>query len=159
MTPSTVVYSVQYFEDLNQTAVKCCYYLILIFILFNKEATTQDLGRSKILGVFTERRNMDMKHFPEPFNRIIQIWFVTLFYFLKWISCHQGACQEKFISGICCRTLASILVINKTTNVIMPAQRHSRRWTLMRGCHGKHYRGTSLLVEVEYLYMANSTIA
>lgn len=65
-----------------------------ISILFNQEVTTQDVGWNKILGVLTERRNMDMKHFPEPFNKIIHIWFLTLFYFLKWLSCHQGACQE-----------------------------------------------------------------
>lgn len=92
--------------------------------------------------------------FSEPFHKIFQIWFLTLFYFFKWISCHRGACQEEFISGICCRTLGSILVVNKNSNVIKTARRHSRRWTLMRGCHVKHYRETSLLVEVEYLYMA-----
>lgn len=36
----------------------------------------------------------------------------------------QGACQQKFISGICSKTIASVLVINKDTNMIMPAHRY-----------------------------------
>lgn len=116
-----------------------------IFILFNQEVTTHDIGRSKILGILTERWNMDMKHFSWPFNKIIQISFLTLFYFFEWISCHQGDCEDKFISGMCCRTLSSASVINKNTHVIIPAHRYSRRWTLMSGCHGKHYGGTSFI--------------
>lgn len=115
-----------------------------IFILFNQEAKTHDIGRSKILGILTERWNVDMKHFSWPFNKIIQISFLTLFHFFEWISCHQGDCEDKFISGMCCRTLSSASV-NKNTHVIIPAHRYSRRWTLMSGCHGKHYGGTSFI--------------
>lgn len=99
-----------------------------IFILFNQEAKTHDIGRSKILGILTERWNVDMKHFSWPFNKIIQISFLTLFHFFEWISCHQGDCEDKFISGMCCRTLSSASV-NKNTHVIIPAHRYSRRWT------------------------------
>lgn len=56
-----------------------------------------------------------------------------------------GCLPREFIPGIHCRTLASILVINKNTDVIMPAHGYSRRWTPMCGCHGKHYGGTSLI--------------
>lgn len=49
-----------------------------IFILFKQEATTQDTGRSKILEVLTEIKKIKKKHFPELFNKIIQIWFIIV---------------------------------------------------------------------------------